>query len=160
MGEMGGPRGVPAAAAEVGREGDQGPARGGRMTPQPKRPETARSSIEHDESPSVYRSVLGNAPGGSATSPHDPTRDLAVLSRPLPHPIDRTRSAFDVPGPEAPPPFGARSGPAFSTPPNISPSMESPEEPAPVRGVAGIPVLESTIRGDAVLSGPVSVAGP
>jgi len=41
-----------------------------------------------------------------------------------------------------------------------APSMESPEEPAPVREFAGIPVLESTIRGDAVLSGPVSVAGP
>ena len=30
-----------------------------------------------------------------------------------------------------------------STPPNISPSMESPEEPAPVREFAGIPVLDS-----------------
>ena len=86
------------------------------MTPQPKRSETARSSIEPSDIASDYRSVLENAPGGSATSPHDPTRDLAVLSRPLPHPIDRTRSAFDVPGPEAPPPFGSRSGPAFSTP--------------------------------------------
>src|SRR3990172_3008839 len=113
------------------------------MTPQPKRSETARSSIEPSDIASDYRSVLENAPGGSATSPHDPTRDLAVLSRPLPHPIDRTRSAFDVPGPEAPPPFGSRSGPAFSTPPNISPSMESPEEPAPVREFAGIPVLDS-----------------
>ena len=86
------------------------------MTPQPKRSETARSSIEPSDIASPDRSVLGNAPGGSATSPHDPTRDMAVLSRPLPHPIDRTRSAFDVPGPEAPPPFGSRSGPAFSTP--------------------------------------------
>ena len=86
------------------------------MTPQPKRSETARSSIEPSDIASDYRSVLENAPGGSATDPHDPTRDLAVLSRPLPHPIDRTRSAFDVPGPEAPPPFGSQPGPAFSTP--------------------------------------------
>ena len=86
------------------------------MTPQPKRTETARSSIEPSDIASDYRSVLENAPGGSATDPHNPTRDLAVLSRPLPHPIDRTRSAFDVPGPEAPPPLGSQPGPAFSTP--------------------------------------------
>ena len=30
-----------------------------------------------------------------------------------------------------------------STPPNISPPMKSPEEPAPVREFAGIPVLDS-----------------
>src|SRR3972149_6783500 len=101
------------------------------MTPQPKRSETARSSIEPSDIASDYRSVLENAPGGSATSPHDPTRDLAVLSRPLPHPIDRTRSAFDVPGPEAPPPLELQPGPAFSTPPNLStpPTEESPEAP-------------------------------
>ena len=159
------------------------------MTPQPKRSETARYSMNPNDIASDYRSVLENAPGGSATSPHDPTRDLAVLSRPLPHPTNKTRSAFDVPGPEAPPPLESQSGPAFSTPPNLSPNENPPEEPAPVREVAGIHVLdsdaetkgrsassrmpqnltnamvedaggESTIRRGAVLSGPVSVAGP
>src|SRR3972149_9968717 len=86
------------------------------MPPQPKRTEPAPPSIRHDDIASVYRSVLENAPGGSATDPHNPTRDLAVLSRPLPHPTNKTRSAFDVPGPEAPPPFGSQPGPAFSTP--------------------------------------------
>src|SRR3989304_1308159 len=103
------------------------------MTPQPKRTETAPSSIRHDDIASVYRSVLENAPGGSATDPHNPTRDLAVLSRPLPHPTNKTRSAFDVPGPEAPPPLESQSGPAFSTPPNLSPNENPPEEPAPAR---------------------------
>ena len=86
------------------------------MTPQPKRSETARYSMNPNDIASDYRSVLELAPGGSATEPHDPTRDLAVLSRPLPHPTNKTRSAFDVPGPEAPPPFGSQPGPAFSTP--------------------------------------------
>ena len=89
------------------------------MTPQPKRSETARYSMNPNDIASDYRSVLELAPGGSATEPHDPTRDLAVLSRPLPHPIDRTRSAFDVPGPEAPLPLGSQPGPAFSTPPKV-----------------------------------------
>src|SRR3972149_4037223 len=159
------------------------------MTPQPKRSETARYSMNPNDIASDYRSVLELAPGGSATEPHDPTRDLAVLSRPLPHPTNKTRSALDVPGPAAPPPLESQSGPAFSTPPNLSPNENPPEEPAPVREFAGIHVLDSdaetkgraassrmpqnltnatvedagggsTIRGGAELSGPVSVAGP
>ena len=86
------------------------------MTPQPKRSETAHCSMDPNDIASDYRSVLESAPARSATDPHDPTRDLAVLSRPLPHPTNKTRSAFDVPGPEAPPPFGSQPGPAFSTP--------------------------------------------
>src|SRR3989304_4953064 len=137
------------APAEVGREGHQGPARGGGA-----RPPTTRTH-----------------------------------TTPPPPPTNKTRSAFDVPGPEAPPPLESQSGPAFSTPPNLSPNENPPEEPAPVREFAGIHVLDSdaetkgraassrmpqnltnatvedagggsTIRRGAGLSGPVSVAGP
>ena len=178
------------------------------MTLQPKRSETARYSMNPNDIASLYRSVLENAPmrllywwlksqveaiqyGLMSVEEAFLARAAASLHRPTlpPHPTKKTRSAFDVPGPEAPPPLESQSGPAFSTPPNLSPNENPPEEPAPVREVAGIHVLdsdaetkgrsassrmpqnltnamvedaggESTIRRGAVLSGPVSVAGP